>query len=338
MMHDMTIAPVLKKYFSDLSEVQSSPWKSTHSLSQANFWQVQLGSNRWLCKALPNEPANLKAMRLGHHLQKHLAFNECQLLPKPHPADDGTTIQQIDDLLWELLAWVPGESCDPTTASPELKIEMFQALASVHRDSKDYGGGCIQGWSQILRKRAQGLAELSKTLRTTGIASDLSAVESDFHWPLLHIKRLFPDVVPIATRAVERVSQVTFELHPILRDSRAEHFIIEQEHVSGIVDWGAACWDTPLVDVARLLGDLASHSTKAWNEALDYYDEKHRLEEADRRACFALHASGTLLAGWRWWQWIVEEQRTFEPAAPVLKRLALITERLEHMAMQRLKF
>src|SRR5205085_7730253 len=62
-------------------------------------------------------------------------------------------------------------------------------------------------------------------------------------------------------------------LQPAIRDVHHEHVLFTGDQVTGLIDFGALRIDTPLTDVARLVGSLVGDDAEARRIALDAYAE-----------------------------------------------------------------
>jgi homoserine kinase type II len=111
---------------------------------------------------------------------------------------------------------------------------------------------------------------------------------------------------------------------PVLRDVWSDHVLFVGDVVSGFIDFGAMRVDTPLTDIARLLGSLAGCNPQQRHLALEAYAEARPLLAAEQALIHLLDQTGNLLAGWNWLQWLYLERREF-PSLPAVR------QRLQHL-------
>jgi Ser/Thr protein kinase RdoA (MazF antagonist) len=91
---------------------------------------------------------------------------------------------------------------------------------------------------------------------------------------------------------------------PAIRDIHHDHVLFTGDEVTGIIDFGAMRMDTPLTDVARLVGSLAGDDHEARQFALDAYAELRALSEADRKLVDLLDETGLVLGAMNWLTWL----------------------------------
>src|SRR5205085_11670626 len=114
-----------------------------------------------------------------------------------------------------------------------------------------------------------------------------------------------------------------------IRDVHHEHVLFTGDQVTGLIDFGALRIDTPLTDVARLVGSLVGDDAEARRIALDAYAELRPLSEADRRLVDVLDQSGVVLGALNWLKWLYVERRDMGPVTPIVRRLDELLARLE---------
>jgi homoserine kinase type II len=117
-------------------------------------------------------------------------------------------------------------------------------------------------------------------------------------------------------------------LQPAIRDIHRDHVLFTGDEVTGLVDFGALRIDTPLADLARLIGSLASDNAAARQLALDAYAAVIPLSNTDRQLVDLLDDSGILLGGLNWLQWLYVERRDIGELLPIIARLDEIVGRL----------
>jgi Ser/Thr protein kinase RdoA (MazF antagonist) len=119
-------------------------------------------------------------------------------------------------------------------------------------------------------------------------------------------------------------------LQPAIRDVHHDHVLFTGEEVSGIVDFGSLRIDTPLADIARLVGSLVGDDQEARTSALDAYARLRPLTVQDRQLIELLDESGLVLSGLNWLTWLYIDHCDLGPIEPIVRRLDEILARLEH--------
>jgi len=182
----------------------------------------------------------------------------------------------------------------------------------------------------ILDRRRQyeayrgGVADMERAIRSP-LGNEIDAIAS----------RLLPLVrfgLERSTVWRELETPIHLPLQPAIRDIYHDHVLFAGDEVTGIVDFGAMRIDTPLTDVARLVGSLVGDDREARQFAFDAYSELRPLSESDRRMIDLLDESGVILGGLNWLKWLYVERRDMGPSEPIVGRLIKIAERLERFA------
>ena len=86
---------------------------------------------------------------------------------------------------------------------------------------------------------------------------------------------------PAVHELLDQASQLVLDLQPCLRDARADHFLFEQERLTGIIDFGAMDVDCVAGDLAQLIGEWAGGDPAARVTAREAYDRIRPLKPAE---------------------------------------------------------
>ena len=86
---------------------------------------------------------------------------------------------------------------------------------------------------------------------------------------------------PAVRALLDRASLLVLDLQPCLRDSRADHFLFEQERLTGIIDFGAMDTECVAGDLARLLGEWAGGDPAVRITARESYDRTRPLKPVE---------------------------------------------------------
>jgi homoserine kinase type II len=168
------------------------------------------------------------------------------------------------------------------------------------------------------------------------LAQQFARPDSENDWPELtdRAQRLIPlfrAAAPAIERELKAAAQRPLPLQPGIRDIWHDHVLFVGQQVSGIIDFGALRIESPVGDVARLLGSLARNDAEQWRSGLAAYEQVRPLATDERRAVGVFDRSGVLLSGLSWLRWICLEQRRFDDRPRVLQRIDEILLRLERL-------
>jgi homoserine kinase type II len=126
-------------------------------------------------------------------------------------------------------------------------------------------------------------------------------------------------------------AQPEWPLQPAIRDIHHDHVLFTGDEVTGLIDFGALRIDTPLADVARLVGSLAGDDQADRDFALAAYSEQRPLSAVDRQWIDWLDRSGLVLGGLNWLTWLYLDRRDMGDPARVQQRLADLCRRLQRI-------
>jgi len=239
----------------------------------------------------------------------------------------GATFVEHGDHRWELTNWLPGTADYHAYPSPARLRAAMQVLARFHQLASRY------------QRRLGAAPAIADRLRQSRSMQDegLSVIERALAAPLDEgIDGRASRLLTLARKALDtshfvRALDANQELwlQPAIRDIHHDHVLFTGDEVTGLIDFGAMQIDTPLTDVARLVGSLAGDDRETRQFALDAYSELRPLSEDDRRLVDLLDASGLVIGGLNWLTWLYVERRNMGPTEPILRRLDEILKRLE---------
>ena len=121
-------------------------------------------------------------------------------------------------------------------------------------------------------------------------------------------------------------------IQPCIRDIHREHVLFEGNRVTGLVDFGAMRHDSCAGDIARLIGSLAGDDKQLWAVGIDAFRQVFPLGDSERHLARVYDASGVLLSGMNWLEWIFVDGRQFGDRAAVMSRFEEIADRLAVLA------
>jgi homoserine kinase type II len=266
-----------------------------------------------------------------HSILTHVAAQGINFVPAPIPTRSvsGGALVEFDQHLWDLSPWLPG-TADYLARPSRLRLAAaMQALALFHVAAATCP--CAPPTSGIapafaerrdqVRQLLGGELERIAARLESGLAPELD----------LRARQLLPlaaSLLPRLRRPLEAACRDLLPLGPAIRDIHHDHVLFTGDTVTGLVDFGAMRIDTPLADVARLVGSLAADDQPARDFALNAYSELRPLSDSDRRLVDLLDQSGVALGGLNWLRWLYLEERDMGPLEPIYKRLDAILARL----------
>jgi len=317
--------------------------------SGSQIWKIELASSavgnalrgvpgtadspQFLC--LRRHPESWKVpdrLRFVHNLLARVHAGGLSVVPVPLRTSSGETVLEHTGFLWELTPWMPGGAdfhARPTRARLRCALQTlarFHLLAvteGVPRVSFNLAPAVFvrQG---TLRRIGEHAARIEAHLRPE-LGDELDARATRLLRPMRDVGvRLAPQLAPFAEQH--------WYQQPVIRDIWHDHVLFTGDEVTGIVDFGAMNVDTPLTDVARLVGSLVGDDSNARRFALDAYAESRPLTEEDLHLVELLDASGQVVAAVNWLTWLYVDRRDMGPPEPIIHRLDEIVRRLEWMA------
>jgi homoserine kinase type II len=186
------------------------------------------------------------------------------IVPVVVPTRFGDTVASVGSAAWDVTSWMPG---DPITSTPTTgQLEgAAAALASLHLV-----------WSRLRREQApcpavrRRLALLDDWERAPCPAA-FDHLPADLADLLQTSKAALSGRLDDCRAALSEWRSVPVTVQPCLCDVHAEHILFTGSRVSGVIDYGAMQADSPAVDVARFLGDLAPSDSPLFAAGLQAY-------------------------------------------------------------------
>jgi Ser/Thr protein kinase RdoA (MazF antagonist) len=297
-------------------------------MSGALFWRITTPRGLLLLRRWPPEHPTSERLSQIHRLLEHVHRQGFHTVPVPLKIASGETFIERDDHLWELTPWLPGKADYQDSPRPEKLRAAMIALARFHLAAARCSLAAVSAMSAV-EKRLQRLREFSPT----EIAKLEDAIQP----------AIWPDLAPLARAALKRLpaaiaharaqlvpfESISFTLQPCIRDIWHDHVLFTGDEVTGLVDFGAADFDTPAGDVARLLGSLAGDDRARWQIGLDAYASIRPLSSEELASIPALDAAATVIALTNWIRWIYIDRRQFENREQIVNRFAALLERVK---------
>lgn len=271
-----------------------------------------------------------------HALLRHLADAGIDAVPRPWATASGETlVTDQDGIHWELLPLVDGVA----VAEPggEQTAAALAALARLHAAAATLPGAPLRAGPApaVTRRIERGRELAARSWRARRVAvgpgdTFLGAVGE--RWDRA-IEIFEAGAGHRAVAAMAAWPNEPVALQAVLRDVWSPHVLFAHRRsarVVGIVDAHAAGIDTPVTDVARLLGSWCTGNTadpgESWPDALAAYAVVRPLTAAERGLVPFLHAAGVVGGLDNWFRWTCEERRTF--AAGAIDRIDRLLDHL----------
>lgn len=323
---------VVNRFFRQVVIAGATLNRVTDGMSTAGVWQVTYAreveggvvANQPTSWALRQWPAtvSVESVTSTHQMIAHAAEAGVDFVPCPIASEDGTTLVSHANALWELAPWMPGKAVVPATA--DSLAASARALRTFHNATANWAARPQTSASPpAIADRWRRLPEATKT-DWYAVAKEAAAMTHGrpHARALSQLASLLPNALAKATALVRPVLEARSPVQGIQRDSRPEHFLFHEGSVTGLVDFGAATYDTPAVDLARLLGEGAGCDAALWNSGFEAYGPCTEI----RQLVVPLAMSGSVLAAANWLRWIADGR------LPPEKRLQQLQTRVAAIA------
>ncbi len=299
---------------------------SAGGLSGVEFWQLRASERVW---CLRNWRSGKTAARLAmiHGWLRRAVHSGCAFVPLPRATSQGTTWIERRHELWEITPWMPGRPDFASNPTPERLRSVVDHVAQLHlawqTDVHAKRVACYDV-TELVRRLRSAWNRLSVFPQSDGPVHD-DELSARMCW----IREL---ASPIAGQIINRVATVdslNVPMQPIHGDLWHDHLLLQGDHLTGIIDYGAARVGPRVADIARLLGSLCGTDPTRWSQAVTLYRHQVDLSEPELQLLDLIRVSEPLLSASNWAKWIEEDRIQFESRETVLARLDSITQRLQ---------
>ena len=325
---DPDVRRILAEYPASCQPTRIESRRSAGGFSGANLWRLEtpLGI---LC--LRRFPAGYAASRIDfiHSVIHRVRQNGFRLVPVTIETSAGLSCLLREGFFWELSTWLPGQADFQTSPNQSKLRSALSILAQFHIAA---GGDMESGKSpsaaarleQISRLMCGGVSQISRRVEA-GIFPELAASARQ----LLH---MFSMVAPATQSLLAGAVNRQVSIQPCLRDVHADHILFEEDHVSGLIDFGAMRLESVVVDITRLLGSLVEDDETGWRVGIEAYQIVRPLSEVEQELIPVFDRSTIVLSGMNWLEWLYLERRQFENLAAVAQRMETCMRRMQHLA------
>jgi Ser/Thr protein kinase RdoA (MazF antagonist) len=332
-MSAVEIHSVLSRFLPAAAIGAIEPLGNAGGWSGSRLWRIT-GQTRLLCLRRWPESTARDRLLLIHYVLTQVAARGIDFVPVPiaAPATGETFVEQAGHF-WELTPWLPGAANYRARPSRERLAAAMVALARFHAVGFQVSGFGVQGEGvpapgpAVLER-----LELVERLLAGEVARIAEACKQGLSLELdmraERILPLAPGKLPLLLEPLRAAARLSLPLSPAIRDVHHEHVLFTGDRVTGLIDFGALRIDTPLADLARLVGSLAGDDPLARRFALQWYGSVRPLTGQDRELIDLLDLSNVVLSGLNWLRWLYVERRDMGPLPPILKQLDDILARL----------
>lgn len=296
---------VIAYWFRDPAEAVVRPQPIRGGFSGACHWRVEHRGTSLVLRRWGREHQRDRLAPI-HALLGRLAAAGAPT-PSPQAAPSGDTLLEHDGHCWELSPWLPGEADYWVDSRPSKLAAALEALARLHLAAAS-APPSIRPFARFVHPAIARRLEGLEQLRSGGLVELRQRInqlppgaERDRAGEVLD---LAAKAAPAEIDKARRWRRVELPLQWCHRDVWHDHVLFTGEQVTGIIDFGAASWDTPAVDVSRLLGSLAGDDPLAWRDGLAAYEAIRPLDAQEREAVDFLDSSAVLLSPLNWIRWL----------------------------------
>ena len=228
---------------------------------------------------------------------------------------------QVASHVWQLHTWLPGATVSGSQWTAAHTRQAFSALAALHQTQP----ASRRALSAALTFRRRRLLERREQLSSRCWSDWLGTTRP---LPASRVAVTFPGsgdllaAIDVGLREVASVVGQPVPVQPCWGDAWHGNVLFDDGQVSGLIDFAAAVVDSPMIDLARMIGSLPG-GTLAHSAALSAYNCVGGLTELDDKLIRAFDASGIVLSLANWLDWL-------QAAAPATQR-PQAAERISHL-------
>ncbi len=226
--------------------------------------------------------------------------------------------------LWELQEWLPGVADFHGRPARQKLEQASTALAQLHqvwsryRDPVERQCPAIQRRLDFVRSW---IARRHAGWRPRSQDASLQALLASF-WTVVD------SLVDHIAGWLRPWSDRLFPAQPCLRDPWHDHFLFENDRLTGLIDYGSVNTDNVAVDLARMLGSLVGDDEASWQLGFDGYRSIRALSAEEMALARALDRAGTVVAAATWLIWLTDRKGEFSEPLLAVKRLDGLMKRL----------
>lgn len=331
--HSMEPRAILARWLPGVERCALLPVVSRSSFSGAAVWHASVEGRHYALRRWPAAAVDAPRLESIHALQRHLARTGPGLTPALHETPSGETFVDDAEGLWELADWQFGSADYRTTPSRAKLVSAMTALAQIHLAAANHrfpadAPATAEAVSTAMERRVDRLAALTDQTLTAFETSLGQHLDDDERRVGAEAVRLIRQARSALLKSLLRWTVEPLPLQWRLGDVHVDNVLFAKGEVSGVIDFGAASFDSPAGDVARLLGSMADDDPSLWSTGFAAYEAVRPLSPDEREATRTFDASGAILAAANWLRWLYQEPAVL---APSVHRPSAVA-RLRHLA------
>ncbi len=298
-------------------------------LATTPLWRLDASGNPYALRGWGHE--QLQQAQLAEQFVKHVHAPMAVTVPVPLAVDRGGVGSFFlhAGCWWELAPWLAGTSGIESPANDAQVALACRTLARLHQraascpsEERGQSDGPI---ARNLGRLTELEREFANGLLAGGDGGQLAEV-----W-----RPSWPEPAEVLIRASQLTRQrllplqmATLRQQMIWGDAWHNNFLFSEALVVGMVDFATVRFDTPMADLARLLGSVGRPTDARWQTGLSAYAEVRPLDAPEGRALTVLYDSASVLSMANWLRWLAVEKRVFANQHVALARARHFAERV----------
>lgn len=258
------------------------------------LFRFSTGSENWVARGWPCSAETLRKVDDWSKVSRHLQqcsddlkpFFNSSPIPQPEPwlLSDGkpSLVERIENALWTLARWVPGEPLKGKDVTSDLLRGYVQQLGRWHLVSRRLHS--VSDVSKGLRDRYDMLRGIDKSCMMIANSCTRHPLGSDLARFLVFIEVHRKSWIDGLCRMIS----TPCEQHWIVRDLWRENLLVDQQQRwIYTVDIGASRIDWPAFDFVRLVGSLSGfiqpdNSIDLWQAFWECYRQENPIADATK--------------------------------------------------------
>lgn len=303
--------------------------------SGAEFWRCSTASGDWCLRRWASGTEPKRVMWIQSVIRE--VAKDVKTLAVAVADADGASHFVRNGAVYEITPWLPGvaDYWDSLKGEPEAPANdgklanAMEVLAEWHLAAEAIGKKFSNDGKTSVARPSKGLAMRAGRCDAllNGRLSELekASATDDRKYVQLAAGPLIAGFKSIAYQLqskLKSMAAMSWKHQLCLRDVWHDHVLFLGDDVTGIVDYDAIRFETPVGDVARLLGSLVGSDRERTECGLAAYQDVRPLAAAERDLLSVWDASNAAMAGLQWLEWLCLERRVFANETAV-KRLVM---------------
>jgi Ser/Thr protein kinase RdoA (MazF antagonist) len=313
---------VLSEYPPPVAMAEWTSLGSAGGFSGSRIWRGRTAVGGKLCLKCHAPGADPDRLERVHQWMRIARMAGLRFVPLVEPTRYGQTAV-MDPGVWDVTEWMPGAADFHANPTDARLLAAVEAVARLHA-----------AWAVLTPRPPRPCPAVGRRLWALQKWQEFVA----FGWrPVLtaddpvapHAEAALdqlPSIVPRALAALLPWRGVPVPVQPCLCDVWHDHVLFTGDHVSGLIDYGAAKVDHVAVDLARLLGSLIPDEPDRMALALSAYERFHPVSQPELVPL--LDRTGVVVGLTNWLRWLYHDGRSYPNRAVVARRVGELVRRL----------